>query len=167
MAAWAARFSPRPIAAWVLWEAFWSPEDRAAFWLPPASLCRRPALPVLDFGCAGSAPFDFAAYPGYRHQATTAGSELEVGTRCRTYAWRRAAVAAAAPSATPITSGQGGAAQEVEAANELLKQLKKRDVAALKLGGKRPRGGSDDLPAPKKKLKPKKKKANKANEDDL
>lgn len=56
----------------------------------------------------GDADFEFGAYAGYRHQATTAtaglrgdltAAALEVHTRCITYAWRRAeAPEAQAPS---------------------------------------------------------------------
>ena len=54
---------------------------------------------VAGLSYLGCAPFEFGAFEGYRHQATTAtaglrgdtaAASLEVGTRCLTYAWRKA-----------------------------------------------------------------------------
>lgn len=68
----------------------------------------------------GCAPFDFAAFEGYRHQATTAtaglrgataAAALEVGTRCLTYAWRKAAESKAAET-TPGKPGKTEARTE-------------------------------------------------------
>ena len=72
----------------------------------------------------GCAPFDFAAFEGYRHQATsataglrgdTAAAALEVGTRCLTYAWRKAeGTEAAGSEAEGSTPGEAGARPDAQ-----------------------------------------------------
>ena len=53
-------------------------------------VCGRATL-LDDLVYCGAVPFDFAAFPGYRHQATTRVDQgaLDVATGCLTHVWRR------------------------------------------------------------------------------
>ena len=69
----------------------------------PYTAWRAPLVAAGGAGAAleflGAAPFDFGAYPGYHHQATTrnTSSALDVATRCLTYAWWRPLYAPISP----------------------------------------------------------------------
>ena len=132
----------------------------------------------------GCAPFDFGAFPGYRHQATTAtaglrgdthAAALEVNTRCMTYAWRKAKdapAAAAAPAAPAAKKGKAARSPRVAApaaaeedpllaeANAALRQIQ-AEPAAQPAAKKRKGAVAGAAPAASE-AAPKKKKKKKA-----
>ena len=76
----------------------------------PYTAWRAPLVAAGGAGAAleflGAAPFDFGAYPGYHHQATTrnTSSALDVATRCLTYAWWRPLYAPISPEVDVVAT---------------------------------------------------------------
>ena len=100
---------------------------------------REVAPPALAY--AGAVPFDFGAFPGYSHQATTRveGGALDVATRCLTHVWRRSggggAVAASALAGVGFCDAPTAAARAAadEAKPPSAKRQKKHKATRVKV----------------------------------
>jgi len=84
---------------------------------------------LLGLEYLGNSEFDFAAYPGYSHQATTHVEKgaLNVATRCLTHAWRRVKEA----PKTSLASSKAGANGASPCAKSSKRRKRVRSPAAM------------------------------------
>ena len=108
-------------------------------WLGDLARGGSEALASSGLEYAGSAPFDFGAYPGYNHQATTAvdSGALSVATRCLTHAWRLSEAPAAraadadGPASPPAEAEEAGARKRRKRANKGAARAARRLAAGI------------------------------------
>ena len=100
---------------------------------------------------AGAVPFEFEAFSGYQHRATSkveneSAGALEVGTRCLTHVWRSTSTAAvAAPPASTIgSSAEAGAGEASSSPKKKKKRPNNKKRAKRVEKDSEDDGGSDD-----------------------